>query len=52
VKPAQDQIDVLVDDLEKNLIQKVLEINPDIIAFSVVPLINENYVDAKKLEHS
>jgi len=35
LKEQGHQCDVLVDDLEKNLVQKALEINPDIIAFSI-----------------
>jgi len=35
LKKEGHECDVLVDDLEKNIVQKALKINPDIIAFSI-----------------
>ncbi|MHA1278275.1 MAG: B12-binding domain-containing radical SAM protein [Candidatus Helarchaeota archaeon] len=35
LKKAGHKCDVLVDDLEENLVEKALKINPDIIAFSI-----------------
>ncbi|NVM30980.1 MAG: hypothetical protein HWN65_19215 [Candidatus Helarchaeota archaeon] len=35
LKKAGHQCDVLIDELEKNLIKKVLRLNPDVVAFSI-----------------